>query len=135
MKGFSYPGKSPLKQKDDKTKKIIGEDTLEGIVDKKGNIQRDIVPGPFVNVPKKSVLVTTPEQEKDIEKVGGYSGGDYIAQMHPMDIRQDSISGGKTYYSIPTDEPKKKKKKKRRSRGKKKNIFGNISTTKHIKGR
>ena len=105
MKGPTFFGKSPLKQKPG-GKKIIGEDTLEGKTDEKGNTQRTISPGPFVDVPDKSVLVTTPEQEKNIEKIGGGSGN-YIEQLYPMEIQQDSISGGKTYYSIP----KKKKKK------------------------
>ena len=117
MKGPTFFGKSPLKQKPG-SKKIIGEDTLEGKTDKKGNIQRDIVPGPFVDVPDKSVLVTTPDQDKKMPKTmpkhwdvktNEYvdTGEDYIEQMHPMEIQQDSISGGITYYSIP----KKKKKK------------------------
>jgi len=107
MKGSQFYGhgnSSPIKQK---TKKIIGEDTLEGKTDKKGNTQRDIVPGPFVDVPKKSVLVTTPDQEKNIEKTGGASGEGYIEQMYPMEIQQDSISGGKTYYSIEKEKKKK----------------------------
>ena len=99
MKGFSGFGNSPAKQKKSKKVDIIGEDTLEGKIDKKGNTQRDINTSTFTSdIPEKSKLVTTPKQEGNLEKSGPKSG--FIEQFQPMTVSADSTKSDTTYYSI-----------------------------------
>ena len=100
-----YKGKQYSTEQKDDTKEIIGEDTLEGKKDKKGNIQRDLISGPFVDTKDPSKLVKNPDQEKSIPKSSKTST--FIEQLHPMTVKADSLKSDTTYYS-----PKKKKSKK-----------------------
>ena len=94
---FTWKGKKYSTEQKDDTKEIIGENTLEGKKNKKGNTERVMTGDSFTGNLDKSKLVTTPEQEKNIEKSGPKSK--FIEQFHPMTVKADSTKSDTTYYS------------------------------------
>tara|TARA_R100000951_G_scaffold14780_1_gene11601 strand:+ start:117 stop:482 length:366 start_codon:yes stop_codon:yes gene_type:complete len=116
---FSKPFmmKSPLKMKEsplgnhhnEDPKKIIGEQTYEFEKDKpSGNyvaglsLDPDLSPEPS-NTDDR--LVITPEQKKKMEK-NGVMTSNFIEQMDEMNVKKDSVSGGKNFYSIKNKSKK-----------------------------
>ena len=120
MKGFGYPGKSPLKKvpyykiNDDGTKTEIG---FEEFKERSNRLEHTQATG---------------QERVDLWKarlMGAKTGVD--------EVDATPKSSAQTEYSraIEANKANVSPKKKKKRRRKKKNIFGNISTTKHIKGR
>jgi len=115
--GKNYPLKmvSPLNDNhNEDPKKIIGEQTYEFEKDKpSGNyvaglsLDIDKSPDPsdftgFNGITTKGTsdrLVITPEQKKKMEK-NKVMTNNFIDQMEKMNVKKDSVSGGKNFYSI-----------------------------------
>jgi hypothetical protein len=119
MKGFAYPGKSPLKKvpyykiSDDGTRTEIGFEEFKQRANRLENVE------------------ATGQERVDLWKarlMGGKTGVDEI-DATPKHSAQTEYSRA-LEANKPVTGPKKKKKKRN-----KKNIFGNIKGTKHIKGR
>ncbi len=106
------PKTTPLNQ----DKKIIGEQTYELNPDKvSGNYVAGLSLDGGSAEPEftKNRLVITPSQYNSLTSRGkissGFVGGDYIEQDYPMNIKKDSVSGGKNYYSIKSNRESFKK--------------------------
>ena len=103
-----FSAKSPLNQ----DKKIIGEDTYNLVKDKNsGNFVSGLSLDGGTSEPEftNDRLVLTPKQKKDMGgNVSKFGGEEWIEQSHPMTVKKDSVSGGKTYYGLK--QPKKTKK-------------------------
>ena len=115
--GRNYPLKmvSPFNDNhNEDPKKIIGEQTYEFEKDKpSGNyvaglsLDIDKSPDPsdftgFNGITTKGTsdrLVITPEQKKKMEK-NKVMMNNFIDQMEEMNVKKDSVSGGKNFYSI-----------------------------------
>ena len=122
MKGFVYPGKSPLKKvpyykiDDQGARTEIGFEEFKQGANRLENVE------------------ATGQERIDLWKarlMGGKTGVDEI-DATPKHSAQTEYSRALEANKPVTSPKKKKKKKKKRN---KKNIFGNIKGTKHIKGR
>ncbi len=106
-----FSAKSPLNQ----DRKIMGEDTFNLVKDKNsGNFVAGL--GEFGESADpddtKDRLVITPEQKSSMKDNIFVSGSEeWIEGFHPMTVKKDSVSKGKTYYGLK-NIPKKKEQDK-----------------------
>ena len=115
---FSVDGKNyPLKMEEsplgnhhnEDPKKIIGEQTYEFEKDKPSG---NYVAGLSLDIDKSADpsdtadrLVITPKQKKKMEK-NKVMTNNFIDQMEKMNVKKDSVSGGKNFYSIKNKSKK-----------------------------
>ena len=110
-----FSAKSPLNQ----DRKIYGDDTFNLVKDKNsGNFVSGLSLDGGTSEPEftNDRLVLTPKQKEDMgDNVVDFtnphfpeSNGTWIDEGHPMTVKKDSVSGGKTYYGLK--QPKKTKK-------------------------
>ncbi len=108
-----FSAKSPLNQ----NRKIIGEDTYNLVKDENsGNFVAGLTEynpsildyGSADPQDTKNRLVITPEQKSSMkDNISTNDGEEWIDQFHPMTIKKDSVSGGKTYYGLKNKPIKK----------------------------
>jgi hypothetical protein len=101
-----FSAKSPLSQ----DRKIMGEDTFDLVKDENsGNFVAGLAKfgeSPDPNYTKDR-LVITPEQKSSMkDNIMVSNDGEWIEAFHPMTVKKDSVSGGKTYYGLK-NKPKK----------------------------